>query len=82
MEMYYEKVVEMHQNGYTPSAISKKINLDQDTILRWIPQDDETALQFFSKWSHMCDKLSWSYYRALMKVQDDSVRSSSLQGYL
>lgn len=52
MEMYYEKVVEMHQKGYTPSAISKKINLDQDTILRWIPQDDETALQFFSKWSH------------------------------
>ena len=36
MEMYYEKVVEMHQKGCTPSTISKKINLDPDTIRRWI----------------------------------------------
>lgn len=36
MEMYYEKVVEMHQKGCSPSTISKKINLDSDTIRRWI----------------------------------------------
>ena len=36
MEMYYEKVVEMHQKGCSPSTISKKINLDPATIRRWI----------------------------------------------
>ena len=36
MEMYYEKVVEMHQKGCTTGTISKRFNLDQGTILRWI----------------------------------------------
>lgn len=36
MEMYYGKVVEMHQKGCIPSTISKKIKLDPDTICRWI----------------------------------------------
>ena len=36
MEMYYDKVVEMHQKGCSPSTISKKFNLDSDTIRRWI----------------------------------------------